>query len=26
MELFSVHGNSMISQFADSQTRRLDNS
>jgi len=26
MELFPVHGNSMVSQFADSWTRGLDNS
>jgi len=26
MELFQVHGNSMVSQFADSRTRGLDNS
>jgi len=26
MELFPVHGNSMVSQFADSRTRGLDNS
>jgi len=25
MELFSLHGNSMVSQFADSRTRGLDN-
>jgi len=26
MELFPVHGNSMVSQFADSLTHGLDNS
>jgi len=26
MELFPLHGNSMVSQFADSRTRGLDNS
>jgi len=25
MELFPLHGNSMVSQFADSRTRGLDN-
>jgi len=26
MDLFPVHGNSVVSQFADSRTRGLDNS
>jgi len=26
MELFPLYGNSMVSQFADSRTRGLDNS
>jgi len=26
MELFPLHGNSMVSQFADSRTRGLDTS
>jgi len=26
MELFPLHGNLMVSQFADSRTRGLDNS
>jgi len=26
MELFPLHGNSMVSQFADSRIRGLDNS
>jgi len=26
MQLFSLHGNSMVSQFADSRTCGLDNS
>jgi len=26
MELYPLHGNSMVSQFADSRTRGLDNS
>jgi len=26
MELFPLHGNSMVSQFADSRTRGLSNS
>jgi len=26
MELFPLHGNSMVIQFADSRTRGLDNS